>query len=229
MATQVQFRRGTTTQNNAFTGAVAELTYDTDVKTLRIHDGTTPGGGATVVTLGATQTMTNKTMGTSSVWQGTSVGLAYGGACSISIGQAVATSSNVQFNSLGVNTAGSGTAGEIRATNNVTAYYSDARLKDFSGTIPNALDKVLALNGYYFTENARAKELGYNNNARQVGVSAQEVEAVLPEVIADAPINGNFPGADYKTVHYEKLVPLLIEAIKEQQKQIDELKAKLGN
>ena len=75
----------------------------------------------------------------------------------------------------------------------------------------------------------QAKELGYNNDARQVGVSAQEVEAIMPEVIADAPINGNFPGADYKTVHYEKLVPLLIEAIKEQQKQIEELKVKLGN
>jgi hypothetical protein len=146
-----------------------------------------------------------------------------------SAGTFTSTSQNSQFNSVGVGTAGSATAGEIRATNNITAYYSDARLKDFVGTIPNALDKVLALNGYYFTENARAKELGYNNDARQVGVSAQEVEAVLPEVIADAPINGNFPGADYKTVHYEKLVPLLIEAIKEQQKQIEELKAKLGN
>jgi len=139
------------------------------------------------------------------------------------------TSQNSQFNSIGVGTAASTTAGEIRATATITAYYSDARLKDFAGTIPNALDKVMALNGYYFTENAKAKELGYNNDHRQVGVSAQEVEAVLPEVVVGAPINGNFPGADYKTVHYEKLVPLLIEAIKEQQKQIEELKAKLGN
>ena len=140
--------------------------------------------------------------------------------------QSVGTGNNVQFNSLGVGTAASGTAGEIRATNNITAYYSDARLKDFLGTIPNALEKVLSLNGYYFVENARAKELGYNNDTRQVGVSAQEVEAVLPEVIADAPINANVEGADYKTVYYEKLIPLLIEAIKEQQRQIDELKNK---
>jgi hypothetical protein len=140
--------------------------------------------------------------------------------------QSVGTTNNVQFNSLGVGTAASGTAGEIRATNNVTAYYSDARLKEFLGTIPNALEKVLSLNGYYFVENARAKELGYNNDARQVGVSAQEVEAVLPEVITDAPINANVEGSDYKTVYYDKLIPLLIEAIKEQQKQIDELKNK---
>ena len=135
-------------------------------------------------------------------------------------------STNFQVNSLGVGTAASGTAGEILATNNITAYYSDARLKDFLGTIPNALDKVLSLNGYYFVENQKAKELGYNNSSRQVGVSAQEVEAVLPEVVADAPINNNVEGADYKTVYYEKLIPLLIEAIKEQQKQIDELKNK---
>ena len=128
--------------------------------------------------------------------------------------------------SLGVGTAASGTAGEIRATNNVTAFYSDARLKDFKGTIPNALAKVQLLNGYYFTENARAKELGYNNDKMQVGVSAQEVEAVMPEVVTDAPINANFEGADYKTVYYDKLVPLLIEAIKELKAEIDELKGK---
>ena len=79
MATQVQFRRGTTTQNNAFTGAIGEITYDTEAKTLRLHDGSTAGGGATVVTLTGTQTLTNKTLSTSSVWNGNVVGLAYGG------------------------------------------------------------------------------------------------------------------------------------------------------
>jgi hypothetical protein len=79
MATQVQFRRGTTTQNNAFTGAIAELTVDTEAKTIRLHDGSTAGGGAIVATLAGTQTFTNKTHSTNSVWQGTAVGLAYGG------------------------------------------------------------------------------------------------------------------------------------------------------
>lgn len=137
---------------------------------------------------------------------------------------ALVTGNNYQVNSLGVGTAGSGTTGEIRATNSITSYYSDERLKDFQGTIPNALQKVLALNGYYFVENEKAKELGYDNNSRQVGVSAQEVEAILPEVVSAAPINSNVDGADYKTVSYEKLVPLLIEAIKEMQTQIEELK-----
>ena len=61
------------------------------------------------------------------------------------------------------------------------------------------------------------------SNTMQVGVSAQEVEAVLPEVVTEAPIN-----PEYKTVYYDKLVPLLIEAIKEQQEQIEELREKVG-
>ena len=120
------------------------------------------------------------------------------------------TNSNARVNSLGINTNASGTAGEIRATNNITAYYSDERLKDFDGNIVNAIEKVMQLNGYYFKENAKAKELGYNNDRLQVGVSAQEVQKVLPEVVTEAPIDDK-----YITVWYDKLVPLLIEAIKE--------------
>jgi len=109
--------------------------------------------------------------------------------------------------------------GNFTATGEVTAYYSDERLKTFKGTISNALDKVKSLNGYLYTENEVAKSLGYNNEDTQVGVSAQEVEKVLPEVVAPSPRD-----PQYLTVKYEKLVPLLIEAIKEQQQQIDELK-----
>ena len=133
----------------------------------------------------------------------------YGGAW-VDVAPGLQTSDNLQINSLGVGTAASGTAGEIRATNDVTAYYSDARLKNFESTIDSALDKVKQLNGYYFTENEIAKELGYVNDKRQVGVSAQEVEAVLPEIVTEAPISD-----EYLTVKYEKLAPLFIEAIKE--------------
>ena len=133
----------------------------------------------------------------------------YGGAW-VDVAPGVENNTNLQINSLGVGTAASSTSGEIRATNDVTAYYSDERLKDFHGNIDSALDKVNQLNGYYFTENETAKELGYDNDKRQVGVSAQEVEAVLPEVVAEAPISD-----EYLTVKYEKLAPLFIEAIKE--------------
>ena len=66
MPTQVQFRRGTTTQNNAFTGAAGELSVDTTLNTLRIHDGSTAGGFA-LVNLTGTQTLTNKTLTSPSI------------------------------------------------------------------------------------------------------------------------------------------------------------------
>lgn len=109
--------------------------------------------------------------------------------------------------------------GNVTATGEITAYYSDERLKDFQGKIENALDKVSQLNGYYFVENELAKSLGLRNNKTQVGVSAQEVQEVLPEIIAPAPVNN-----DYLTVKYEKLVPLLIEAIKELKAEVEEIK-----
>lgn len=136
----------------------------------------------------------------------------------ISIGQAVATTDNVRFNSVGVGTAASGTAGEIRATNTVTAYYSDDRLKTKIGKIENALDKVLSLSGFYYEANEVAQALGYTVQ-KEVGVSAQEVQAVLPEAVAPAPIDDK-----YLTVRYERIVPLLIEAIKEIKIELDTIK-----
>jgi hypothetical protein len=142
----------------------------------------------------------------------------------VSIPQAVGTSSGVQFGSFGVGTASSGVTGEIRATNAITSYYSDDRLKTRVGNIENALEKVLSLDGFHYHANETAVALGYDASKQEVGLSAQQVQAVLPEVIAPAPID-----PQYMTMHYERLVPLLVEAIKEQQKQIEELKAKLGN
>jgi len=113
---------------------------------------------------------------------------------------------------------GSNTGDSIRVAGDIVAYYSDDRLKDRKGNIENALEKVLSLNGFYYEANQKAQELGYKKKM-EVGVSAQEVEAILPELIKDAPI-----GQGYKTLDYGRLTPLLIEAIKEQQKQIEELK-----
>lgn len=143
-----------------------------------------------------------------------------GNAVTLTTPQQIGVISNVQFGSLGIGTGPTGTSGEIRATNNITAYYSDDRLKTRFNNIPNALDKVLQLNGFYHQASELAQSLGYQV-VREVGVSAQEVEKVLPEVVAPAPIDDK-----YLTVRYERLVPLLIEAIKELKSEIDELKAK---
>ena len=77
-------------------------------------------------------------------------------------------------------------------------------------TLLRILDKVKQLNGYYYVENEVAKGLGYDNEDMQVGLSAQEVQKVLPEVVTKAPID-----EEYLTIWYDKLIPLLIEAVKE--------------
>ena len=134
---------------------------------------------------------------------------------------ALTTTASYQVGSLGVGTAASGTTGEIRATGAVSAGYSDDRLKTKLGNIENALDKVLNLNGFYYQANETAQQLGYTTE-KQVGLSAQQVLVSLPEVVVSAPISN-----EYLTIQYERLIPLLVEAIKEQQKQIEELKGSI--
>lgn len=129
------------------------------------------------------------------------------------------TSQNSQFNSIGVGTAASTTAGEIRATNNITAYYSDERLKTKIGDIENALEKVKQIETMVYHANETAVALGYDASVIEVGVTAQSVQRVQPQVVAPAPIDDK-----YLTVRYERLVPLLIEAIKELEAQVAELK-----
>jgi hypothetical protein len=117
---------------------------------------------------------------------------------------------------LGVGTAGTTTVGLIRATNDVVAFYSsDKRLKKNRIRISDPIGKITQLNGYEF--DWIPKEGIHENEGHDVGVIAQEVEKVIPEIVQTRD-NG------YKAVKYEKIVPLLIESIKEQQKQIDELK-----
>ena len=108
--------------------------------------------------------------------------------------------------------------GNASFNGDVIAYFSDMRLKTKLGNIENPIEKIQSLNGFYYEPNEIAESYGYKKE-RKLGLSAQEVEAILPEIVTDAPI-----GDGYKTVDYAKIVPVLIEAIKEQQKQIDELK-----
>ena len=130
-----------------------------------------------------------------------------------------------QLYSLGVGTPASGILGEIRATNNISAYYSsDARLKTNVTNIEHALDKVMFLNGVEFDWSDQyledcGGEDGYFVRKHDVGVIAQEVEAILPEIVATR-------DDGFKAVKYDRLVSLLIEAIKELKQEVDELKKK---
>jgi len=104
----------------------------------------------------------------------------------------------------------------------ITAFASDIRLKTNIEYIENALDKVMKLSGFTYNFNEKGSELGFDSSVRHAGVSAQEVQEVLPEAVATAPISDG-----HLTVKYEKLVPLLIEAIKEQNIQIAKLKEEI--
>ena len=125
----------------------------------------------------------------------------------------VGTTDDVQFDSFGVGTAASGTTGEIRATNDVTAFYSsDVALKENITNIPDSLEALKKLNGVLFDWkkeyiDQRGGEDGYFVRKKDVGVIAQEVEKVLPEAVAQRPDG-------IKAVKYDRLTCLLIEAVK---------------
>ena len=129
--------------------------------------------------------------------------------------------------------------GSFNAVGNITAYYSDRRLKTNIKPITGAIDKLKQINGVYYKNNDFAKSVGYTDEDEQVGVISQEVEKVLPHVVKRAPFDIEYDetdrtkiksksGEDYKTVQYDRLVPLLIEAIKEQQVEIEKLKAAIA-
>jgi hypothetical protein len=104
--------------------------------------------------------------------------------------------------------------GDLYATGNVTAY-SDVKLKENIVTIDSALDKVKELRGVYY--NKKSDE----SKTRKIGVIAQEIQKILPEVVLTS------TGKDEEStlsVDYGNITALLIEAIKDQQKQIEELK-----
>jgi hypothetical protein len=137
-------------------------------------------------------------------------------------------SSNVMIGTTTDNGGKLGVNGEIRASNEITAYYSsDIRLKENITPIGDPIAKLNKIRGVYFdwTDEHIQKRGGEDNyfvRKHDIGVIAQEVEAVLPELVADRD-DGT------KVVKYEKLVALLIEAVKDQQRQINQISQALQN
>ena len=140
---------------------------------------------------------------------------------------AVGSLGSTQISSLGVGTAASGTGGEIRATNNITAYYSsDAQFKENVQPVPNALGIVTAIGSKLFdwTDAYIAQhggEDGYFIQKSDFGVVAQDVQRVFPQAVRTRP-DGSL------AVDYEKLATLSFGAIEQLLARVEALEAKLN-
>jgi hypothetical protein len=118
--------------------------------------------------------------------------------------------------------------GDFHADGDVIAQsttISDSRLKDNILPITGALDKIKSLRGVSYTWNA-----GKKKDKQDIGLIAQEVEQVIPEIVKDKKMplmDGTDPDETYKTIDYEKIIAVLVEAVKDQQKQIDNLEKQI--
>jgi len=140
-------------------------------------------------------------------------------AITLSTPQNIHTTATPQFGSLGIGMAASGTTGRIDATNDIVAFSSsDKRFKNNLKPIEKALEKIEEVGGYEFDWNEQLKfEHGYEGH--DIGVIAQEIEAIAPELVQTRE-NG------YKAVKYDKIIPILIQAIKELSAKVKELESK---
>jgi hypothetical protein len=122
---------------------------------------------------------------------------------------------------------------KLQVWGDIVGNYSDGRLKNVEGKIQNPLDKINKINGVYYKQNKLAESFGFKNEKRQVGLIAQEVNEVLPEVIDLAPFdynpnNQSKSGENYMTLRYERITPLLLEGIKELHCEMKELKCQIN-
>jgi hypothetical protein len=184
------------------------------------------GSGTGISTTTGSGTLTINNTGVTSAVAGTGVTVsASTGAVTFSIGQAVGTSASAQFGSFGVGTAASGTTGEIRATNNVTAYYSsDIKFKTNVQEIQDPLGIVTTIGSKTFdwTDEYLADHGGedeYFQPKQSFGVIAQDVQKVFPQAVRTR-TDGSL------AVDYEKLAILSFGAIGQLLKRVEALEAK---
>ena len=177
------------------------------------------GNSPTFVGLTLTGALTAATISAGTQFNGPGTGLT-GTAASLTAGTATIANSLNTANSYTM--AGLLVNGAINATGDITAFYtSDARLKTNINVLENSLTKINALKGVTFNWNDVAISQGKSATIQEAGVIAQDVQSVLPEAVTQRD-NG------YLAVRYEKLVPLLIEAIKELSAEVEALKKRLA-
>lgn len=142
------------------------------------------------------------------------------------------TSTTTKFDSLGIGTAASGTVGQIRASGTITAGYSDERLKEGIEAIESPLKRLGCIKGVFYRPNHILVGRGLADGTTEVGVLAQDVLRALPQAVAAAPFDTDaegesISGEKYLTVRYDRLVPLLVEAVKELEKRVQYLEGRL--
>ena len=116
--------------------------------------------------------------------------------------------------------------GNITASGYVRSYFSDNRLKTLTSNITDALNIIDSLNGFYYVPNEKAIQLGFEYE-NEIGLSAQEVQKVIPELVKIAPFDStkindkitSKSGEEYLTICYERLGAVFVEAIKELRKE----------
>jgi hypothetical protein len=194
----------TSVSSTGFTGALTgNASTATTLQTARTINGTSFDGSANI-------TIANLVSGSSQISIASTTGFG------TYLNQGVLSTSDVRHNSLGIGMAASATAGRIDAAGDIVAFStSDKNFKENITPIPNALEKISKISGNTYDWKSDMKEYhGFEGN--DVGVIAQEIEAVLPQLVTTRETG-------YKAVKYDKLVALLIEGIKEQQTQIHSL------
>ena len=222
-------------------GVTANGTLIVDVRTtgVNITGGINVSGtitGDTSLTLDST-TLTTAELG---VLDGVTAGDAAGGKALVldsnkDLNDTTEVIRALRIDTFGVGVAPSMVSGQILASNDITAFSSDKRLKTNIVPIQDPLSKLNTISGYTYRWNIeKCNKVGFKPvDIPEVGVLAQEINEVLPEAIKPAPFDRDKDGKsasgdNYLTVQYEKIVPLLIECIKAQQSQIDDLKVCLS-
>jgi hypothetical protein len=150
------------------------------------------------------------------------------GAASIGYSDAAPTNGLLVSGSMGIGVTNPATKlhvnGAISSTGDITAFVSDERLKTKIGKIENSLDIITNLNPFSYKINNLGKSYGIGDNKLRYGLSAQEVQSLLPEITNIAPFDQTLneegeivskSGENYLTLDYAKLVPILIQAIKD--------------
>ena len=206
------------TQSIVVYGAISALQYQ------GVPAGVTQVGGLGGGTISSAVTVQGAFNATTTVSAGTTVSGQSGQFTQVSATQYQGISSVTQVNNLGGGTITSAVIvqGSVSATGDLIAYYqvSDDRLKNRVGNIQEALEKVNRINGFTFTYNEEARTHGFDDRMH-VGVSAQELEQVLPEVVR--PFSFDNSESKFKRVEYEKIIPLLVESIKELTTRVEQL------